>query len=213
MRGVTLNGVQVDLFGPAARSGNTSTSGQLNFLTLPAGTYRLRFSGADVTTFEREVTLAATKTNSLEVSLSPAPPPREIVKEVPAPAPEPVKIAAVGPSGNPLALSLYDLAEKELKAKQPRRDILIACSGNLRSQVVFFTGKDDQPQRLYDAAEASYYVLGGEALISVAGKDHVLVAGGYVSIPRGVPFAIARRGSKPLSLLSLLSGAPCEEAR
>jgi hypothetical protein len=40
-----------------------------------------------------------------------------------------------------------------------------------------------------------------------------LAAGGYVAIPRGTPFAIARRGNRPLSLLSVLSGAPCEEAR
>jgi hypothetical protein len=47
----------------------------------------------------------------------------------------------------------------------------------------------------------------------VEGKERTLQAGGYATIPRGVPFTIGRRGNKALSLLSVLSGEPCEEAR
>ncbi len=107
--------------------------------------------------------------------------------------------------------SLYDLAEKELRARQPRPQILVACSGNTRSTLVFLTA--EQPQRNYEDAEVSYYVLGGEATFRVGGKDTSLAAGGYVAIPRATPFSISRRGNRPLSLLSVLSGAPCEEAR
>ena len=56
-------------------------------------------------------------------------------------------------------------------------------------------------------------MLGGEAIVRLEGKDQTLQAGGYATIPRGVPFTIGRRGSKALSLLSVLSGEPCEEAR
>jgi mannose-6-phosphate isomerase-like protein (cupin superfamily) len=108
--------------------------------------------------------------------------------------------------------SLYDLAEKELSARQQRPQILVACSGNTRSTLVFVTAAE-QAQRNYEDAEVAYYVLGGEATFRVDGKDTPLAAGGYVAIPRGTPFAIARRGNRPLSLLSVLSGAPCEEAR
>jgi mannose-6-phosphate isomerase-like protein (cupin superfamily) len=191
----------------------TSEGGQATFPGLQAGTYRLRFSAEAVTTFEREVTLTAGRTTTLDISLSPAPPPREVIKEVAAAAPPPPPPPpAVGPLGEAQAVSLYDMAERELKSKQPRREVLVACSGNLRTSLVTLI-KEDLPQRMYEGAEASYYVLGGEATVRVAGKDSTLQAGGYATIPRGVPFTIGRRGSKALSLLSVLSGEPCEEAR
>lgn len=210
MRGMTIPGVHVDVAGPTARMGETNTSGQINFPGLTAGTYRLRFSGEPVTTFEREVTIRAGQIADLDIALSAAPP-----KPEPPPAPKPEILPApepvVGPMGQPQLTSLYDLAEKELRARQPRPQILVACSGNTRSTLVFLTA--EQPQRNYEDAEVSYYVLGGEATFRVGGKETALAAGGYVAIPRGTPFAIVRRGNRPLSLLSVLSGAPCEEAR
>ena len=212
LRGAVLPGITVDLSGPTTRVAETSAGGQATFPGLQAGAYRLRFSGEPVTTFEREVTLTAGRTVTLDISLSPAPPPREIIKEVAAPAPPPPPPPAVGPLGEAQALSLYDLAETELKSKQPRREVLVACSGNLRTSLVTLT-KEDLPQRNYQGAEASFYVLGGEAIVRVEGKERTLQAGGYATIPRGVPFTIGRRGNKALSLLSVLSGEPCEEAR
>jgi mannose-6-phosphate isomerase-like protein (cupin superfamily) len=211
MRGMTISGVHVDVDGPTDRMGETNTSGQVNFPGLTAGTYRLRFSGEPVTTFEKEVTLRGGQIADLDVALSaapakPAPPPAATPEPTPAPAP------AVGPAGQPQLTSLYELAEKELSARQQRPQILVACSGNTRSTLVFVTAAE-QAQRNYEDAEVAYYVLGGEATFRVDGKDTPLAAGGYVAIPRGTPFAIARRGNRPLSLLSVLSGAPCEEAR
>ena len=210
MRGMTISGVHVDVTGPTERMGQTDASGQVNFPGLTAGTYRLRFSGEPVTTFEKEVTVRGGQIADVDVALSsappkPAPPPPAATPESPRPA------AAVGPAGQPQLTSLYDLAEKELRARQPRPQILVACSGNTRSTLVFVA--TEQPQRIYDDSEVAYYVLGGEATFRVGGKDAALAAGGYVAIPRGTPFAITRRGNRALSLLSVLSGAPCEEAR
>jgi mannose-6-phosphate isomerase-like protein (cupin superfamily) len=191
------------------RMGDTNDGGQVNFPGLQAGTYRLRFSADAVTPFEREVTLTRGQVANLDITLTPAPPPKEV--RVPAPASAPAK-APVGPAGQPQALSLYDMAEKELAGKQPRREILVSCSGNTRSTMVLLVSQD-QPQRIYETAEVTYYVLGGQATIRIGGADHMLAAGGYASVPRGVPFAITRRGRTPLSLLSVLSGEPCEEAK
>lgn len=210
MRGATLPGVHVELTGPTMRMGETNDGGQINFPGLQAGTYRLRFSHDAVTPFEREVTLRGGQVANLDITLTPAPPPKEI--RVPAPAAAAPPAAPIGPTGEPQALSLYDLAEKELATKQPRREILISCSGNTRSTMVLLVSQD-QPQRLYEKAEVSYYVLGGQGNIRVANADHMLAAGGYVAVPRGVPFAIMRRGRNPLSLLSVLSGEPCEQAK
>jgi mannose-6-phosphate isomerase-like protein (cupin superfamily) len=211
MGGATIPGVQVEVTGPTERRENTDAGGQVNFPQLQAGTYRLRFTGDKVTSFEKEVTLTSGKVSMLDISLSPAPAPREVVREVRAPAPAAPAAAAIGPIGMPQLTSLYDIAQSQLKSNQPRAETLVACSGNLRSTVVIVA--KDQPRRLYDSAEASYYVLGGEATFTVGGEEKTLEAGGYTAIPRGVPFSIERHGKKQLALLALLSGAPCEEAK
>jgi hypothetical protein len=213
MGGATIPGVQVEVTGPTERKDNTDSGGQVNFPQLQAGTYRLRFSGDKVTAFEREVTLTSGTVSMLDISLSPAPPPKEVIREVKAPATVTPTVAAtkVGPIGMPQLKSLYDMAQAELKASQPRPETLVACSGNLRSTLVILN--KEQSRRLYDAAEASYYVLGGEATFTVGEETKTLEAGGYTAIPRGVPFSIERRGKKQLALLALLSGAPCEEAK
>ena len=208
--GRMLSGVLVELSGPTMRQGET-TEGQANFSQLQAGTYRLTFSGNNVTSFEREVTLASGKTAMLDITLNPAPPPREVIKEIAAPAlPEPK--LAVGPIGAAQWLSLYDLAEKEIESKAPRREVLVACSGNLRTSMVTLI-REEQPTRMYQGAEVSYYVLGGEAAVNVSGKETNLPPGGYVAVPRGTPFSITAKGKKALSLLSVLSGEPCEQAK
>jgi mannose-6-phosphate isomerase-like protein (cupin superfamily) len=211
MTGRALPGVTVEVIGLSDRRDQTNANGQVNFTGMQVGTYRLRFSGDTVTAYEREATVAAGKTTSLDVSLSPAPPPKEIIREIAAATPPPPAAPVVGPAGMPQTISLYDTVEKELKQKQPE-DMVVSCSGNLRSTLVFLVGKD-QPRRLYDAAEASFYVLGGDAIFRIGEKETTLGAGGYVAVPRGVPFSITRRGNKSVEMLALLSGAPCEEAK
>jgi mannose-6-phosphate isomerase-like protein (cupin superfamily) len=209
-RGVTIGDVAVELTGSATRSGTTNASGQINFTGLQAGTFRILFTGEDVIAFEREVTLKSGATLQLDVTLKPAPPPREIIKEVAAPPP-PAPNQEVGPAGQPQVMSLVDLAEKELERKQPRRESLVSCSGNTRATLLQLN--QDQPDRLYDEAESLFYVVAGEGFLRIDGKETRLNAGGFASVPRATSFTLGRRGRNPLILLSVLSGEPCEEAR
>jgi mannose-6-phosphate isomerase-like protein (cupin superfamily) len=204
--GRTLSNVQVDLDGPTPRSGTTNASGQLNFTGLQAGTYRLRFTGEEVTAFEKEVALRAGQTATIDIALNPAPPPREIVKEAPAPA-----APAPGPAGSPQTLSLVDLAERELDRRQPRRETLVACSGSTRATLVQLN--QDQPARLYEDAESMLYVIAGEGTLTVGDRETRLEAGSFASVPRNTGYSIGRRGRNPLILLSVLGGPACEEAR
>ena len=206
--GMTLQGVAVELTGPTPRTGETDAGGQANFPGLQAGTYRLRFSGDAITAFEREVTLAAGQIAKLPIRLSAAPPVRES-PPAPAPAPPP---PVVGPKGQPQVLSVVDLVERELVANDvPRKDALVACSGNTRSMLVQLN--EPQAPRVYEGAESLYYVIAGEGAISIEGRDTPLQAGVYASVPRGTTHALTRRGRRPLILLALLSGEPCELAR
>ena len=211
-RGATLRGVRVEILGASNRSGETDASGQLNFPGLQAGTYRLRFSGDTVVSFEREITLRAGQIADVDVTLNLAPPPPEPPPPPPAPAPAPPPPPQVGPAGQPQALSIVDLVERELISNnQPRRETLVSCSGNTRTTLVQLN--QDQPQRLYDTAEISYYVVAGEGAVRLNGRDTAIAAGSLVSLPRETPHALVRRGRRPLILLVTLSGVPCEEAR
>jgi len=214
-QGVTLPAVHVEVLGVSDRAGDTNASGQVSFPGMQAGTYRLRFSGEKVFTFEKEVVLRAGQIAGLDVTLSPAPPPPEPPPPPPAPAPAappPPPPPVVGPAGTPRTLSIVDLIERELiPGNQPRRESLVSCSGNTRTTLVQLN--QDQPERLYDTAEATYYVIAGEGTVRVDARDTVLTAGGFVSIPRGTAHTVLRRGRRPLILLTTLSGTPCEEAR
>jgi mannose-6-phosphate isomerase-like protein (cupin superfamily) len=211
-QGATLPGVHVEVLGTSDRSGDTNASGQINFTGMQAGTYRVRFSGDPVIAFEKEIVLRAGQIANVDITLNaaalpPEPPPSPPRPEPVAPPPPPA-----GPAGEPRTLSIVDLIERELIANnQPRRDTLVSCSGNTRSTLVQLN--QDQPERLYDTAEVTYYVVAGEGAVRMNGRDTALGAGSYVSVPRGTAHGLVRRGRRPLIMLATVSGTPCEEAR
>jgi len=209
-RGTALPGVHVEVLGVSDRSGDTSSTGQLSLTAMQPATYRVRFSGEQVVTFEKEVVLQAGQIANLDITLNAAAPKPE---PPPPPAPEPVAPPPpVGPTGQPRTLSLVDLIERELiSGDQPRRDSVVSCSGNARSTLVQLN--QEQPERLYDSAEVTYYVVAGEGTVAMNGRDAELEAGSFVSVPRGTPHSLARQGRRPLILLATVSGTPCEEAR
>ena len=205
--GTPLEGVHVEVTGPMERTADTSMAGQVNFPGLPAGTYRLKFSGDNVIAFEREATLTGSKVTTLQITLNDAPAPRkEEPKAAVAPAPP-----AVGPVGSPQWGSLSDLAKRALASKPVRREVLLACSGNSRSVLLLLN--EDQPQRVYDDAESTYYVMDGQGVVKIGDRPGDVTVGSFVSVPRGMPFTITRKSNKPLVLLWVLSGSRCEEAR
>ncbi len=205
--GATLPGVRVEVLGASDRGGDTNASGQMSLTGMQAGTYRIRFSGDRVVSFEKEIVLRAGETASVDITLNAAPPP----PEPPPPPPEPVA-PPIGPTGEPRALSVVDLIERELiSSDQPRRDTLVSCSGNTRSTLVQLN--QDQPERLYDTADVTYYVVAGEGAVRMNGGDTALNAGSFVSIPRGTAHALVHRGRRPLIVLATLGGTPCEEPR
>jgi mannose-6-phosphate isomerase-like protein (cupin superfamily) len=173
------------------------------------GTYRLRFEGDKVISLEREITVRSGQPTSIDVTLNPAPPPPAAP---PPPPPEPAKAeATVGPPGMPQILSIVDLAEKQLSGNQPRRETLVSCSGNTRTTLVLLN--QDQAERLYEGAEIEYYVIAGQGAVRLNGRETPLSAGSYASIPRNTSHGVAKRGNRPLILLSVLSGEPCEQAK
>ena len=208
-RGLPISGVQVTVAGPSDRNGETNDSGQLNFVGMQPGTYRVRFDGDKVISFEKEVFVRSGQTTSFDAVLTAAPPPP--APPPPPPAPVVAPAAKVGPPGMPQVMSIVDLAEKQLSGNQARRETLVSCSGNTRTLLVVLN--QDQADRLYDGAEVEYYVVAGQGAVRLNGRDTPLSAGSYVSIPRNTGHGVVRRGNRPLILLSILSGEPCEQPK
>ena len=209
-KGTPFEGVTVQMTGVSSDTGLTNAAGQLSFPRLRAGTYRLRFSGDSVVTFEREVTFRAGEILKVPVTLTAAEPPKPVAAPPPPPPPPPPAAPVVGPAGGPQIGSVTNLAEGERRAKE-RREILLSCSGNTRNMLLVLVG--EQPQRVYDSAESTFYVLEGQGGAQVGDLVSRIGPGSYISVPRGTPFTLARQGNRPLSLLWTLSGEPCEKAR
>ncbi len=212
-RGAPLTGIHVRAVGPMERVGETSASGQVNFPGLQAGTYRVRFSGEDVVTFEREIVVTGGRVADADITLNlaekpVAPPP---TAAPPPPAPATAAAPPVGPAGRPQTLSVVDVLEKEYVGKQPRRESLLSCSGNTRTTMVQLN--DPQPERMYENADVVYYVVGGEGSARVSGRESRLNTNAFLSVPRGIPHSFERRGNRPFILLAVLSGEPCETAK
>ncbi len=211
-RGTTLPGVHVEVLGTSDRSGDTNANGQINFPAMQPGTYRMRFSGDAVIPFEKEVAVRSGQVADIDITLNaaPEPPPPPPAAAPPATPPPPPPL--VGPPGQPQTISIVDLVEREsIGGNQPRRDTLVSCSGNTRSTLVQLN--QDQAERLYDAAEVTYYVVAGEGAVRLNGRDTALTAASFVSLPRGTAHTLVRRGRRPLIVLATLSGEPCEQPR
>jgi mannose-6-phosphate isomerase-like protein (cupin superfamily) len=209
-KGTPFGDVSVELSGGAAtQNGKTNEAGQISFPGLRAGTYRLRFFGDGVTAFEREVTLKAGEIAKLPITLTAAEPPKPVAA-APPPVAAPPPPPAVGPVGQPQLGSLTKLADQQKNTKE-RREVLLSCSGNTRNVLLVLT--DQQPTRIYDGAEATFYVISGQGAATVGKIESVISAGSFVAVPRNTPFSLARQGRQPLALLWTLSGEPCESAR
>jgi hypothetical protein len=212
--GGTLAGIDVRLSGPTDREAETNASGQVNFPGLQPGVYRLRFSHDSVVTFEREVALRSGQVTDVDITLNPAP--AAVTPQAPPQAEEPAAASPavsvpVGPTGTPQTLSVPDVLERNYVGTQPRRETVLACSGNTRTTMIQLNGP--LPDRLYETADAAYYVIGGEGTVRMAGRETKLVTNGFVSVPRGTTHSFVRGGRRPLILLSVLSGEACEEAK
>jgi mannose-6-phosphate isomerase-like protein (cupin superfamily) len=206
--GATLPGIRVDILGAADRSGETDSSGTLRFGNMRAGTYRVRFSGPSVITYEREAVVRAGQTADLDVTLNPAPQAPEPEPAAPQPQAQAPAAAPQGPPGQPKLQSILELLEKEFIGRQPRKETLLGCSGTMRSTMIQLN--EPQPERLYESAESAYYVLGGEGSIRLNGRESALLTGTFALVPRGTAHAFIRKGRRPLILLAVLSGEACE---
>lgn len=206
--GAPIADVKVTAKGPLDREGTTTAAGQVRLLGLRAGTYRLHFEKVGYIPFEKEVTWRTGTPAPVDATLSaaPAPPP-------PPPAPEPAKPAAPEfvpdlPAGKPSTISLLDYIERNfISSKEPRKESLVGCSAGAQSWL--WQVRDPWQGRKHDNAELMLYVVGGDGLLTLDGREVPVAAGSFAVVPRGTEYGFTRRGRNPLILLATMSGPAC----
>jgi mannose-6-phosphate isomerase-like protein (cupin superfamily) len=203
MSGNAIEGVSVRASGATKREANTNAEGSVVLENLAAGDYRLRLEHEGHITLERDVTVAK-KSLNLSIALDAAPAP-------PAPEPtaaQPAETSAVTMNVAPSATNLPDFIEKNYIGSAPSATDRVACTASGTASVIQL----EQPlaEHTHDDVDEYVYVVAGEGTEVIGGKTFSLVPGVLAVVPRGTAHSLARKGSRPLIVLSMLSGKPCE---
>jgi hypothetical protein len=205
--GSPLVGAKVTATGPATRAGVTDATGTVRFLSMRAGTYRVRFESPTTITLERDVVLRAGG-EPIEATPSPAPPPPP-----PPPAPEPTRndpIAGRGPlqAPQPRTVAIPEFVERNMLAsREPAKTSQVACGATSVTNLLQI--RDPLKNLSHPDAEALIYVVGGEGLLVLPIADVQLAAGTFSLVPRGTTYTLQRRGRSGLVLLQTLTDTPC----
>jgi mannose-6-phosphate isomerase-like protein (cupin superfamily) len=202
--------VAVTAEGPVSREGVSDAAGQVLLRNVTNGTYRLRASGEKFVTLEKEVTVrAGAAAAPIEMTLSaapppPAPPPPPQPESKPAPPPQTSDVKA----GESRVLSIADLAERSLSGRDPIKRVPVGCSGLDNTQMVVLRENMNAPSN--PNLDQMLYVVAGEVMLSLGGREQPLSSGWFALVPRGMAHALTRRGRNPAIILVTAGGQPCE---
>jgi mannose-6-phosphate isomerase-like protein (cupin superfamily) len=204
--GKALEEVEVGVTGPVDRDGTTDAEGTVAFRSMGGGTYRLRFEHPAFITFEREVSMPAGRAFRTSATLNPAR--SRAPNEERAAAPPPTAPQQPPPGSQPpTSLSIPDVVERSFIGRGPTRTSPVGCAGIATATLIQL--RDPLAEHAHADADEALYVVAGEGIQSVAGSEVPLTAGTLAMVPRGTPHTITRSGSRPLILVSILSGPPC----
>jgi mannose-6-phosphate isomerase-like protein (cupin superfamily) len=203
--GALLSGASVRADGPSSRQGSTDVEGDVILTNVAAGTYRCRIQRDGYITLEKELSVKAGARAAAEAVLSPAPPP-----PTPPPAPLPPTPAAQPAlvAGLPVTVSLVDqLADDLVKSKDVVAERDLGCSGATSAKLIRL--RDGLAAHTHADADELLYMIAGDAMLTIGGKDQNVKAGWLGLVPRGTAHALTRRNGPYLLVLSIQSGPPC----
>jgi mannose-6-phosphate isomerase-like protein (cupin superfamily) len=204
--GAPLGDVQVTTQAPVAREGVTGPDGSLRFTGLRAGTYRIRFSHSGSISLERDVTLRAGESLSIDVALSAAPPAPKAPEPVKASEPESTK-KELPPPGEWRVTAIPLFLEKNFIGRDPRKDTQLGCTPT--ATATLHQLREAWLSHTHDDADEWLYVVAGEGTVRIGNSDQRVSAGTFSLVPHTVPHAILPSGRNPLIAISILSGPAC----
>lgn len=175
-----------------------------------AGAYRLKFVREGSITLERDVTLRAGQSLTVDAALSAAPvaPPAPVAPTAPiAPnAPD------LGPPGDPKVTPVPLFLEKNfIGGREARKDSVLGCTPT--GTATLHQLRDSWLPHTHDTAEEWIYVVAGEGTLRIGATEQKVQAGTFSLVPHTVAHALIPQGRNPLILISVLSGPPCDAGR
>jgi mannose-6-phosphate isomerase-like protein (cupin superfamily) len=199
--GAPIGDVTVNLSGPVTRTTRTER-GRTVFESLPTGTYKFRFEKAGYVTLEREVAGRGAKPIDVKVSLESvpveAPPPKPVEVVPPPPPPVDVKLAV---------LDMLPFIEKNYIGKAAGKTTPMGCATGGSSTLL----QVNEPLALHthDDADEFIYVISGQGIARLSGREESLGPAVFLMIPRGMPHTLSAGAKKPLVMMSIRAGDKC----
>lgn len=201
LTGAPVGDVRVTLSGPVNRTTRTER-GRTVFENLPSGQYTLRFEKSGYTTVDREVTGKGAKPIEVAVIMEAEAPPPEPVAPVPAPAPPPpaadVKM---------VVLDMPAYIEKNYIGRAAGKTMAMACAPGGTSTLVQIN--EPLAEHTHDDADEFLYVIAGQGMARLAGREEPLGPAVFMMIPRGMPHTVTAGPKKPLVMVSIRAGEHC----
>lgn len=195
--GKPVTDVRVTVTGAAARSTRTER-GRVVFEGLPAGDYRFRFEKVGYITVEREVTGRGAKPIDVKVTISPEPlPPIEPVGALP---PQVLDAKMV-------VLDMPAYIEKNYVGKGAGKMTPMACATGGSSTLMQIN--EPVAQHAHADADEFIYVIAGEGVARLAGREESLGPAVFLMVPRGTPHTFSAGRKKPLVMMSIRAGEKC----
>jgi len=205
--GAPLAGALVTAEGPVSREGQTQADGTIQLINLRAGNYRLRFAREGSITLERELTLRAGESATLDVALSAAPPPPKAPEPV---QPPPGPSVPLGPPGEPKVTAIPLFLEKNfIGGREGRKESALGCTTT--GTATLHQLRDSWLSHAHDDADEWIYVVAGEGALRIAAEEQHLQAGTFSLVPHTVTHALVPQGRNPLIIISVLSGPACKQ--
>jgi mannose-6-phosphate isomerase-like protein (cupin superfamily) len=199
--GAPVPDVRVTVTGVVTRTSRTER-GRTVFENLPSGQYTLKFEKPGFVTVEKEVTGRGAKPIDVAVTLErePEPEPKPVEKPLPPPPPPAadVKIAV---------LDMPAFIEKNYIGRAAGKTTPMGCAPGGSSTLLQMN--EPLAQHTHDDADEFIYVIAGQGMAKLSGREESLGPAVFLMIPRGMPHTVTAGPKKPLVMMSVLAGDKC----
>lgn len=200
--GTPVGDVRVTLTGVVSRSTRTER-GRAVFENLPTGQYNLRFEKPGFIAHDQDVTGKGSKPIDVKITLQPEPvapdKPAEPVAP-PAPSPPPADTKMV-------VLDMPAFIEKNYIGRAAGKTTPMACASGGSSTLIQIN--EPLAEHTHDDADEFIYVIAGQGVARLSGREESLGPAVFMMIPRGMPHTVSAGPKKPLVMMSLRTGPGC----
>lgn len=207
MLGAPLANTQITTQGPVVREGTTGEDGSLRLTNMRAGTYRLKFEREGSIALERDLSMRAGESLSIDVALSAAPPPPKTPEPEKPVALEPA-VKALPPPGEATVTSVPLFIERNFIGRDGRKDSALGCTPT--STATLHQLREAWLRHSHDDADEWIYVVAGEGTLRIGSAEQKIQAGTFSLVPHTVSHTLLPQGRNPLIVISVLSGPECK---